>query len=189
LEKGFRLLRQAVHTHIITSKAAMPLMSEGGLIVEITDGDALHFRGTLFYDLAKTTVIRLAFAMAEELRDSGIASVAVTPGFLRSETMLELMGVTTETWRDGAAQDPHFLYSETPLFVGRGIASLAADPAKMDLSGQLFASWTLARKYGFCDGDGGQPDWGAHCDSESFSVEQKGSHARFVDGCRGSWSD
>ncbi len=162
--QGFRLLETAVHTHVVTARHAAPLLmrSGRGLIVEITDGDAWWYRGNLFHDLAKTSVIRLAFAMAEELRPRGVASLAVTPGFLRSEAMLDHFGVTEETWREGAKKDPHFLFSETPAFVGRAVAALAADPRVLEKSGRVFASWTLAREYGFTDLDGSRPDWGAH---------------------------
>ncbi|MCB9646035.1 MAG: hypothetical protein H6730_05465 [Deltaproteobacteria bacterium] len=125
--------------------------------MEITDGDALYYRGTLFYDLVKTTVIRLAFAFAEELRDKGVTSVAVTPGFLRSEAMLEHMGTTEDAWQDGAAGDPHFMFSETPRYVGRGIAALAADPERLGLSGQVLSSWALADRYAVTDLDGSTP--------------------------------
>lgn len=125
LEKGLQMQAQAVHTHIITSRYAVPLMLKGknGLIVEITDGDSLQYRGNLFYDLAKISVIRLAYAMSEELRAHHITALAVTPGFLRSEAMLDHFGVTEATWREAIAQDPHFAASETPFFVGRAVAA------------------------------------------------------------------
>jgi NAD(P)-dependent dehydrogenase (short-subunit alcohol dehydrogenase family) len=164
LEKGFRMLEQAVHSHIITSHCAIPLMltTGKGLIVEITDGDTYSYRGNVFYDLVKTSVIRLAFAQAYELRRKNIAAVAVTPGFLRSEAMLDRLGVTERTWRDAAAKDPDFLASETPLFVGRAVAALARDPHIMKKSGRLFSSWDLSVEYGFTDADGSRPHWGRH---------------------------
>jgi NAD(P)-dependent dehydrogenase (short-subunit alcohol dehydrogenase family) len=152
-----------------------------GLILEITDGDALFYRGNFFYDIAKTTVIRMAFALAEELRPHGIAAVALTPGFLRSEAMLDHFGVTEESWRDAGAADPNFLFSETPRFVGRAAAALAADPEVMAKSGTLRSSWALAREYGFTDVDGSRPDWGAHARGQSFGKDQRESHRRFVD--------
>ena len=169
LDKGFRALRQGLHSHIVTSRAAAPLMIEGrrGLIVEVGDGDTLDYRGTLFFDLVKVTVSRLAYAMAEELRRHGVAAVAVTPGFLRSEMMLEHFGVTEANWRDGAKKDPNFIASETPCFVGRAIAALAADPRVIEKSGGLYSSWRLAREYGFTDLDGTQPDIGAQIDFEA----------------------
>ena len=159
------------------------LERRAGLVVEITDGDALFYRGSLAYDLAKVSVIRLAFAMAEELRPHGIAAVAVTPGFLRSEAMLEYMGVTEANWKDAAAQDEHFLQSETPTLVGRAVAALAADPKVMERSGTLTSSWALRRHYGFTDADGAAPDWGAHAATQDFGRDQREAHARFVKGC------
>jgi NAD(P)-dependent dehydrogenase (short-subunit alcohol dehydrogenase family) len=159
LEKGLTMIERAVHTHIITARHALPLMIERkrGLVVEITDGEGLYYRGQFFYDFVKASVIRLAFAMAEELRPYKIASVAVSPGFLRSEAMLEHLGVTEENWREGAKQNPSFIESETPLLVGRAIAALAADPKVLRKSGKVFGSWTLAEVYNLTDADGRQP--------------------------------
>jgi NAD(P)-dependent dehydrogenase (short-subunit alcohol dehydrogenase family) len=170
LEKGFRALRQGVHSHIITSHYAAPLMIErkSGLIVEVGDGDTLGYRQTLFFDLVKTAVSRLAYAMAEELRPHGVASVAISPGFMRTEMMLEHFGVTEENWRDGVKKDPNFIASETPFFVGRAVAALAADPNILDKSGGLFSSWGLAKAYGFTDIDGSQPDIGRQIDFDAF---------------------
>ena len=167
LANGRKLLDQAIWSHILTSHHAVPLMFDRGdrgtgLVVEITDGDFYGYRGNIFYDLVKSTVIRLAFIQARELRKHDLAAVAVTPGFLRSEFMLEHFGVTAETWRDGAKKDPNFIASESPLYVGRGIAALAADPHIKAKSGKVFASWTLANEYGFTDADGSRPDWAAH---------------------------
>lgn len=185
LAKGRALLERAVLTHAITARHAVPLLfgRGGGLVVEITDGASLYYRTTLFYDLAKIAVIRLAFAMAEELRPKGIAAIAVTPGFLRSEAMLEHLGVGEGDWRRAIEADPHFAFSETPRFVGRGVAALAADPGVMSYTGTLTSSWELARRYGHADVDGARPDWGAHCVGEEFAAEQARSHARFVAGC------
>lgn len=169
LEKGFTMFRGAVDTHIITSHYAAPLLIETakrdsrcGLIVEVTDGDSYTYRGNLFYDLVKTTVIRLAFCYARELRRKNIAAVAVTPGFLRSEAMLEHFGVTEANWQDAGKQEPNFLASETPLFAGRAVAALAADPDITKRSGRVFSSWALSDEYGFCDADGRRPHWGRH---------------------------
>ncbi len=164
LEKGLLMQTRAVHSHIITSRFAAPLMvARGkGLIVEVTDGDTLDYRGNLFYDLAKTSAIRLAYAMAEDLRPHGVTALAVTPGFLRSEAMLEHFGVTEENWREGARQDPHFIASETPYFVGRAIAALVADPDAIEKTGQALSSWGLAEEYGFTDIDGRRPNWGKY---------------------------
>ncbi|MET0163409.1 MAG: SDR family oxidoreductase [Vicinamibacterales bacterium] len=164
VEKGFTLLRNALHTHIITCRFAVPLMvrRRRGLVVEIGDGDRLQYRGTLFYDLIKTSVTRLGWAMAEELRPHGISALTVTPGFMRTEVMLDAFGVTESNWREGARKDPSFVHSETPLYVGRAVAALAADPNVLAKSGGLYSSWGLAREYGFTDVDGSQPDIGTH---------------------------
>jgi NAD(P)-dependent dehydrogenase (short-subunit alcohol dehydrogenase family) len=164
VDAGLRLLRQAVDTHIITSRFALPLLvaRNHGLVVEVTDGNTARYRGTFFYDLAKSSVIRLAVAQAAELKPHGVAAVAITPGFLRSEEMLERFGVTEATWRDGAAADPDFAYSETPAYLGRAVAALAADPEIMAKTGRALATWGLYREYGFTDADGSQPDWAAH---------------------------
>jgi NAD(P)-dependent dehydrogenase (short-subunit alcohol dehydrogenase family) len=160
--KGFRMLDGAVRTHLITARYGAPLMiaNKSGLIVEITDGDTSGYRGTLYYDLAKMGAIRMAFDMANDLRGTGVTALAVTSGFLRSEAMLERMGVTEANWRDAAAKSKGFEESETPVYVGRAVAALAADPKVYRRAGKVFASWTLAKEYGFTDGDGRQPDWG-----------------------------
>ncbi|MFC6287445.1 SDR family oxidoreductase [Nocardioides sp. GCM10027113] len=160
-----RLWQQAVRTHIVTSRHLVPLLIERpgrGLVVEVTDGTGEHYRGSLGYDLVKTATSRLAYAMAHELRSHGVASVAVTPGFLRSEAMLDIFGVTEANWRDGASRDPHFLASETPRFVGRAVAALAADPDLLSKSGAVLTSWDLSDEYGFTDVDGRRPHWGRH---------------------------
>jgi len=165
LEKGLRMLRLAIDTHLITSHFALPLLirEPGGLVVEMTDGtreyNAEHYRVSAFYDLAKTAVIRLAFAQGEELAPHGCTAVALTPGWMRSEMMLDNYGVTEANWRDGAATNPHFAaISESPRFVGRAVAALAADPDIRRRSGGSFSSGGLAREYGFTDLDGSQPD-------------------------------
>lgn len=160
LEKGLLMQERAIHTHIITSHHAAPLMIErkSGLIVEITDGNFFGYRGNLYYDLVKTSVIRLAFAQSRDLKRHGITALALTPGFLRSEAMLEHFGVSEENWRDGAAKVPHFIISETPRFVGRAVAALAADPDKARWNGQSLSSGGLSKVYGFTDLDGSQPE-------------------------------
>jgi NAD(P)-dependent dehydrogenase (short-subunit alcohol dehydrogenase family) len=165
LENGLRMLRLAIDTHLITSHFALPLLIRrpGGLVVEMTDGtreyNAEHYRVSAFYDLAKSAVIRLAFAQSHELAPHGCAAVALTPGWLRSEMMLDNFGVTEANWRDGAAVNPHFAaISESPRFVGRAVAALAADPDVGRRSGGSFSSGGLAREYGFTDLDGSQPD-------------------------------
>lgn len=164
LDTGFLLLRQAVDTHVITSRYALPLLvaRRGGLVVEVTDGNTARYRGSFFYDLVKSSVIRLAVAQAAELKPYGVAAVAITPGFLRSEAMLDGLGVTEETWRDAVAQDPNFAYSESPAYLGRAVAALAADPDIMAKSGRALATWGLYEEYGFTDADGTRPDFAAH---------------------------
>lgn len=162
LADGLRLLDLAVRTHLVTARFAAPLLVDrpGSLVVEITDGVGDHYRGSLYYDLAKASTIRLAFAMAEELRPRGITAVAVTPGFLRSEAVLQHFGVSAEGWREAIAKDPHFAASESPRFVGRGIAALAADPEKIEVSGKVLSSGMLGARYGLGDVDGRRPHFG-----------------------------
>ena len=164
IDKGLTMLERAIHSHIITSRHGVPLMVERneGLIVEITDGASDYYRGNLFYDLVKTTVMRLAYDMALELRRTNITALAVTPGFLRSEMMLAHFGVTEENWEDAVATDRHFAESETPLFVGRCVAALAADPDVGRFAGASLASWNLAKEYLIDDADGRRPDFGAY---------------------------
>ena len=164
LDRGLRLLRLAIDTHLITSHHALPLLvrEPGGLVVEVTDGtagyNADHYRVSTFYDLAKTSVIRLAWAQAQELRDHGGTAVALTPGWMRSELMLEHHGVSESNWRDATERTPHFCISETPRFLGRAVAALAADPELSRWSGQSLSSGQLAQVYGFTDVDGTRPD-------------------------------
>jgi NAD(P)-dependent dehydrogenase (short-subunit alcohol dehydrogenase family) len=164
LDNGLRLVRQAIDTHIVTSWHLAPLMVTrgSGLVVEITDGVEPGYRGSFFYDLAKAGVIRLAVAQAAELGPHGVTAVALTPGFLRSEAMLDIFGVTEATWRDGVARDPHFIASETPAFVGRAVAALAVDTDVRRFAGQALSSWGLAEEYGFDDIDGSRPNWGRY---------------------------
>src|SRR2546421_10079923 len=158
LPKGFQMMEGAIYTHIITSHFATPLLiesakkSSGGLIVEVTDGDSYQYRGNLFYDLVKTSAIRMAFAMARELRRKNVTVLALTPGFLRSESMLEHFGVTEANWREAAKKDPNFEESETPLYSGRAVAALAADPQIANKSGRVFYALGVAARYRFCDG-------------------------------------
>ncbi len=178
LENGLGMLKQAIHSHIITAHYAVPLMlgRSRGIIFEITDGDAFYYRGNLFYDLVKISVIRLAFAMARELRKRDIVSVALTPGFLRSERVLEHFGVTEANWKDAGKKKKNkdensadqndapndFMVSESPHYIGRAVVALAADPQVKKKSGRVFSSWALAREYGFTDLDGTRPDWGQY---------------------------
>ncbi|MFP3391980.1 SDR family oxidoreductase [Brevibacillus sp. SIMBA_040] len=164
LERGFRQLRLAIDTHIITSHYALPLLirNENGLVVEITDGTAEyndnHYRLSLFYDLAKSSVIRMAKSLAHELSPYKCTAVALTPGWMRSEIMLEHFGVEEKNWRDATAQEPHFVISESTHFVGRAVAALAKDPEVGRWNGHSVSSGQLAQVYGFYDLDGSQPD-------------------------------
>lgn len=164
LGKGRRIFESSVWGHFVSARHALPLMIErnSGLVVEVTDGDFLGYRGTFFYDFAKASSIRFAYALAAELGDTSVTALALTPGFLRSEAMLARFGVTEATWREGVRIDPHFVESETPCFLGRAVAALASDPKVRSKAGRVFASWTLAREYGFKDIDGASPDWGAY---------------------------
>jgi NAD(P)-dependent dehydrogenase (short-subunit alcohol dehydrogenase family) len=161
------MFERGIHTHLLTSKFFVPLLlqSDRGLIVELTDGDHFGYRTNLYYDLVKTTIIRLAFGMAKELQKTRATAVAVTPGFMRSEAVLDHFGVTEDIWRDAIEQDSHFAASETPFFVGRAVAALAADPEIHTKAGRVYASWDLAREYGFSDMDGSQPYWPEHLES------------------------
>jgi NAD(P)-dependent dehydrogenase (short-subunit alcohol dehydrogenase family) len=163
LEDGLRVLRLGIDTHIITSHTAIPLLirNPGGLVIEVTDGNAefnTEYRGTFFYDLAKVTPHRMALALSRELADHEASAVSLTPGWIRSEAMLEHFGVTEDNWRDGTAKDPHFCISETPHYVARAAVALAADPDRARLTGQSLASWDLGPLYGVTDLDGTQPN-------------------------------
>lgn len=164
LQKGLRLLQLGVHTHLITAHYALPLMIRrpGGLLVEVTDGtaeyNADHYRLSPFYDLAKVSVNRMGWSHAKDLAPHGATSVSLTPGWMRSEMMLEAYQVTEDNWRDATKVQPHFVISETPRFTGRAVAALAADPDRARWNGQSLSSGQLARVYGFTDLDGSQPD-------------------------------
>ncbi|PKT74668.1 short-chain dehydrogenase [Streptomyces populi] len=164
LDNGRRMLRLAVETHAITSHHALPLLLRrpGGLVVEMTDGTAEYNRATyrvsFFYDIAKSSVLRMAFALGHELGPRGATAVALTPGWMRSEIMLEAFGVTEENWHDAEEGEPHFAISETPYYVGRAVAALAADPERARWNGQSLSSGQLAQVYGFTDRDGSRPD-------------------------------
>jgi NAD(P)-dependent dehydrogenase (short-subunit alcohol dehydrogenase family) len=192
LANGLAMLKQAIHSHIITAHYAAPLMlgRKRGIIFEITDGDAFYYRGNLFYDLVKISVIRLAFAMSRELRKRDITAVALTPGFLRSERVLEHFGVSEANWKEvgrrkgGNSSEQNdaprdFMVSESPRYIGRAVVALAADPTVIRKTGRVFSSWALAREYGFTDLDGTRPDWGKYarkrygkykiCDDQFYS--------------------
>ncbi|GHC87065.1 SDR family oxidoreductase [Streptomyces violaceochromogenes] len=164
LDNGLRLLRLAIETHAVTSHQALPLLLRhpGGLVVEVTDGtadyNADNYRVNFFYDLAKASVLRMAFALGHELGPRGATAVALTPGWLRSEIMLDGFGVSEDNWRDALERVPHFAISETPHYVGRAVAALAADADVARWNGQSLSSGGLAQVYGFTDLDGSRPD-------------------------------
>ncbi|MFE0647614.1 SDR family oxidoreductase [Streptomyces sp. NPDC059534] len=167
LAGGLRMLELGVRTHAVTSHTALPLLvrHRGGLVVEVTDGTAEYngtrFRENLFYDLAKNAPLRMAFGLGKELEEYGGTAVALTPGWLRSEQMLTAFGVSEENWRDALAETPDFAISESPVYVGRAVAALAADPDRHRWNGRSLSSGQLAREYGFTDADGSRPDaWG-----------------------------
>jgi NAD(P)-dependent dehydrogenase (short-subunit alcohol dehydrogenase family) len=164
LDYSLHSLRLAIDTHAITSHFAIPLLLEkpGGLVVEMTDGtdeyNATHYRVSFFYDLAKAAVNRMAFALAHELGPRGATAISLTPGWLRSEAMLDAYGVTEANWRDATARSPHFAITESPAYVGRAVAALARDPEVARWNGKSLSSGQLAKIYGFTDLDGSQPD-------------------------------
>lgn len=164
LDNGLRLLRLAIDTHLITAHFALPLLiaRPGGLLVEVTDGtaeyNASNYRLSTFYDLAKVAVNRMAWTHAQDLAKHDSTAVSLTPGWLRSEIMLDEFGVSESNWRDATVQVPHFAISETPRFVGRAVAALAADPQRARWNGQSLSSGGLAQEYGFTDLDGSRPD-------------------------------
>ncbi|MCF6522244.1 SDR family oxidoreductase [Streptomyces sp. JJ36] len=178
LAGGLRMLRLGVETHLVTSSIALPLLvrEPGGLVVEVTDGTAETNRGlreNLFYDLAKFAPIRMALGLGEELRELGGTAVSVTPGFLRSEQMLENFGVTEENWRDAVAHQPLFAIAESPVYVGRAVAALATDPERSRWNGRSLSSGELAREYGFTDADGSRPDaWAYLAAVDASSADQ-----------------
>lgn len=184
LEQGLRILRLGVESHIVTSRYAIPLLIRrpGGLVVEVTDGteefNGPRYRRPFYYDLAKYGPLRMTRGLAEELPEHGATAVCLTPGWLRSETMLDThFGVTEANWLEGTAQNPHFAISESPVFVGRAVAALAADPDVGRFNGRSLSSGGLAREYGFTDADGSAPDawrYMAEVDQESESADVTG---------------
>jgi NAD(P)-dependent dehydrogenase (short-subunit alcohol dehydrogenase family) len=164
LDYGLHMLRLAVDTHAITSHFALPLLlaTPGGLVIEVNDGTAeyndRHYRNSFFYDLAKAAVQRMGFSLGHEVRPHGATALSLTPGWMRSETMLDEFGVTEANWRDAIARIPGFAISETPAYTGRAVVALARDPQVARWNGQALSSGQLARVYGFTDLDGSQPD-------------------------------
>jgi NAD(P)-dependent dehydrogenase (short-subunit alcohol dehydrogenase family) len=181
---GELALRQGLISHIITAKHAARAMMprRSGLIVEVTENDVLGGGGNPFSQAVKTSLKLMAGTMGVELRPHDVAAVAVTPGYLRSESMLEGYGVTEATWREAGKKDPNFLESESPLYLGRGVAALAADPDVLAHTGGLLSSWELARRYGVTDYDGRRPDWGSH------AIDWSGHPAAFVEMFRTGWT-
>jgi NAD(P)-dependent dehydrogenase (short-subunit alcohol dehydrogenase family) len=164
LTNGPAVFQQSLLSHIVTAKHAARLMTRDrrGLIVEVTENDVLSAGGNPLAQTVKFALKGFALSMAAELQPHGVAAIAITPGYLRSESMLQRFGVTEANWRDRGKKDTNFLESETPLFVGRAVAALAADPGIMKRTGQLFSSWEVAREFKLTDEDGRRPDWGAH---------------------------
>jgi NAD(P)-dependent dehydrogenase (short-subunit alcohol dehydrogenase family) len=164
LDYGLHMLRLAVDTHAITSHFALPLLlaTPGGLVIEVNDGTAeyndRHYRNSFFYDLAKAAVQRMGFSLGHEVRPHGATALSLTPGWMRSEAMLDEFGVTEANWRDAIARIPGFAISETPAYTGRAVVALARDPQVARWNGQALSSGQLARVYGFTDLDGSQPD-------------------------------
>jgi NAD(P)-dependent dehydrogenase (short-subunit alcohol dehydrogenase family) len=177
LSRGDAVFRQCILSHMITAKhaASMMIRAKRGLIVEVTEGDTLWAGTNPLSQTVKLALKGLALNMAAELKPHGVAAVAVTPGFLRSESMLDRLGVTDANWQEAGKTDRNFLESESPLFVGRAVACLAADPNVLAKTGQLLTSWELAREFNFADVDGERPDWGAH------PVDWSGLPPDFVD--------
>jgi NAD(P)-dependent dehydrogenase (short-subunit alcohol dehydrogenase family) len=174
--QGGHELFAATWPHVMTCHHAVPLMIErrGGLIVQVTEGDGLFYRMNLFYDLGRLSELRLAYALAEELAPRRLTALGLTPGFMRTEAMLEHFGVTEANWRDGNKKDAHWQESETPFFVGRAVVALASDPQVFKKSGGVYSSWGLAREYGFTDVDGSRPDVGKTFDAFPFGPPRTG---------------
>jgi len=177
LEKADAILRQALVSHVITAKHAALAMikAKRGLMVEVTEGDQLGAGGNPLTQTVKLALKAMALNMAAELKPHGVTAVAIVPGFLRSESMLEHFKVTEANWRDGGKKDPNFLESETPMYVGRAVAALAGAPDMATRSGQLLTSWELARDFQFTDVDGGRPDWGR------YAIDWAGHPRSFLD--------
>jgi NAD(P)-dependent dehydrogenase (short-subunit alcohol dehydrogenase family) len=181
LEKGLHLLRLGLESHIVTSHAALPLLIRrpGGLVIEVTDGTTegnAQYRGSFFYDLCKVSVQRIALAQAEELKPLGCTALSVTPGFLRSERMLDVFGVTEANWRDACERRPLFALSESPAYLGRGVAALALDSRVGRFAGMTLSSGQLAVEYGLTDVDGSRPQFSRYYDAhgEDLPVDPTG---------------
>ncbi|WP_030769057.1 SDR family oxidoreductase [Streptomyces albidoflavus] len=179
LDEGLRMLDLGVRSHLITASLLLPLLIRhpGGLHVEVTDGSAetnRRFRENVFFDLAKYAPIRMALGLARDLEPHGSTAVCVTPGFLRSEQMLDGFGVTEENWRDALTEEPHFAVAESPAYVARGVTALAADPGRARWNGRSVTSGTLAEEYGFTDTDGSSPDGWRYFEEVVFGGKEAG---------------
>lgn len=163
LDESRRFVEGWLWPHVVTCWHAAPLMvaRKSGLMVEIIEQEGIGYHGQFFFDLMEISLKRLSYGMAHDLAPKGVAALAITPGFMRTEAILEQFGVTEANWREGGKKDKNFLESESPLFVGRAVVALAADERVMARTGMLLSSWELAREYGFTDADGRRPDWGA----------------------------
>ncbi|RHX88680.1 SDR family oxidoreductase [Leptospira stimsonii] len=172
LENGIKVQRTCLESHLITNYFAAPLMirNRSGLILEITDGIDYRYRGNLYYTLIKSSIINLSRCISEELKPYGITALSLTPGFLRSEAMLDHFGVGEENWRDATKKDPHFIVSETPAYIGRAVAALAADKNVFSKTGTSTSTWKLSEEYDFTDLDGSRPHWGNYF-KEKFGEE------------------
>lgn len=163
LDNVLKMVHNGVDAHLVSLHRLLPLLTKrpGGLVIQVTDGEDETYHGAgLAYYLVKSSMRAIGRALAAELAPYGCVGLAVTPGFIRSESMLEHFGVTEQNWRDGAATEPHFVMAESPHYLGRGVAALATDPEVARFAGQVLGSWTLMREYGFADSDGSRPDWG-----------------------------
>jgi len=185
LDKGREMVESWVWPHVMTSRHAAPLMvkAKSGLIVGITEGHTIEYRSQLFYDLAVTTIKRLAFALSEEMSAHGVSAVAITPGFMRTEAVLDQFGTDAERWRDivqtnAQARQFGLAGSESPCFIGRAIAALAADPHVARKSGGLYSSWELSDEYGFTDADGARPHWGRYVEANFPHLHGTPDHGR-----------
>ncbi|MBM9577646.1 SDR family NAD(P)-dependent oxidoreductase [Leptospira sp. 201903070] len=172
LENGIKVQRTCLESHLITGYFAAPLMiqNRSGLILEITDGIDYRYRGNLYYTLIKSSIINLSRCLAEELRSFGITALSLTPGFLRSEAMLDHFGVQEKNWKDAVLKEPHFIVSETPAYIGRAVVSLAGDKNVFSKTGTSTSTWKLSEEYNFTDLDGTRPHWGNYF-KEKFGEE------------------
>ncbi|MBM9502477.1 SDR family NAD(P)-dependent oxidoreductase [Leptospira sp. 201903071] len=172
LENGIKVQRTCLESHLNTNYFAAPLMirNRSGLILEITDGIDYRYRGNLYYTLVKSSIINLSRCLSEELKSFGITALSLTPGFLRSEAMLDHFGVREENWKDATKKEPHFIVSETPAYIGRAVVSLAGDKNIFAKTGISTSTWKLSEEYDFTDLDGSRPHWGNYF-KEKFGEE------------------